>query len=1005
MGKRNYAKAPKYKRRRARLLEVGELFGNAALSVPVLAPTEQIGIPLLSTSSIPSVADQNIGPLLDDDTDENDDDLLAMAGHDNQNSSLINQGLEPESPASLPPNTMDTFQPGNNVQLGMDLLDLCTETKVPLQTYDKIIRIFKKHCPIETDKKWWKSIPTRDKLLTLLKTKVPTVNPTLHQVTSDPHDILTKYPFLSQLLDLFSHPHFQEIESCCVNSDTESRFLKYQPADDEGLSDLVCGKWYEDTYDLRIGDQPLFHDPVSQQDYHNWLVPLKFYNDKTGVTAMEGSYSLEPLVFTVCVLRRHVLQSEDAWRHLGFIPSKTVKTRNGEESLAFTHQCLSILLEDLIHLQRNPPLVTLCLFGEEHRVRLVLEVACVLGDQVSQDTHCCRKQSNAGGAGRVHRSCLASYISGGPPQSEDGCIRLSKELVEDLCETVWCHENEEMRATTLLQFPAEEQQKKAAKLMDLRSKVARDILGSVLTMYPVKNAWSNVSFGSNYNGIYRATLDDPMHYNSSGLFSYLGEIAFKSLLPSEAKLVEQYLREDASDRSSNRCNLPKGKFSSGFTNCTLLTASEKVGLIHTLYHSLATKRVADIYKVSILRQQQKYLNFKCFQTTSLEKEVSEPILAKLIGDKYYFKAGPTVNKESVPMKRDLENIQDMLKRLNRIGMLKVVSDVIPHFDSLQTEYLLQILWDRLSQKNLTDLDGPPTLVMETVQATRLCRLSVYLSKQVMMPDVLPQKTSHLPPVIVIQRNLDKHCFDKPTVAGNGNTTAILTDVEGFRDVLEQALIYFSLVHEFHELPSHLQQDLPSLKTKIDQLLVNITNNIYRGDNSTDTFTCKIHAHYHITDDIKYFGPPIGYDASTGERNLKWWAKSISKTARKCGQAMFLEQTSKRVTDHRMLKRARNTVASARTGDISTDKIRNGVVNEGHWKYTRKLAHMRYNVISAVGYVIDFDIPANVSEDMLLTDQIRDVLRNDYNNEGEDVEAEIEIWRDITMPVVNGDDNI
>ena len=96
----------------------------------------------------------------------------------------------------------------------------------------------------------------------------------------------------------------------------------------------------------------------------------------------------------------------------------------------------------------------------------------------------------------------------------------------------------------------------------------------------------------------------------------------------------------------------------------------------------------------------------------------------------------------------------------------------------------------------------------------------------MMPDVLPRKTSHLPPVPnVIQRNLDKHCFDKPTVAGNGNTTATLTDVEGFCDVLEQALIYFSLVHEFHELPSQLQQDLPSLKTKIDQLLVNITNNI------------------------------------------------------------------------------------------------------------------------------------------------------------------------------------
>jgi hypothetical protein len=157
-----------------------------------------------------------------------------------------------------------------------------------------------------------------------------------------------------------------------------------------------------------------------------------------------------------------------------------------------------------------------------------------------------------------------------------------------------------------------DERRKMAKSLELRSKVARDILGSVLTMYPVKNSWTDISFGSNSNGIYRATLDDPMHYHSSGLFSYIGEIAFKSLLPSEATLVEQFLREDASVRSSNRYNLPKGKFTSGFTSCSLLTASEKVGIVHALYHSLATKRVADIYEVSILRQQQKYLNMKCF---------------------------------------------------------------------------------------------------------------------------------------------------------------------------------------------------------------------------------------------------------------------------------------------------------------------------------------------------------------------------------------------------------
>ena len=52
---------------------------------------------------------------------------------------------------------------------------------------------------------------------------------------------------------------------------------------------------------------------------------------------------------------------------------------------------------------------------------------------------------------------------------------------------------------------------------------------------------------------------------------------------------------------------------------------------------------------------------------------------------------------------------------------------------------------------------------------------------------------------------------------------------------------------------------------------------------------------------------MGYDAAKGERNLKFWAKEMSKTARKCGQAIFMEQTFKRVTDHLVLQQANNII--------------------------------------------------------------------------------------------------
>jgi hypothetical protein len=107
-------------------------------------------------------------------------------------------------------------------------------------------------------------------------------------------------------------------------------------------------------------------------------------------------------------------------------------------------------------------------------------------------------------------------------------------------------------------------EKQIMAVTQLRSQVARDILEKVFSSYPVKNARSRVSFGSNKDGIHCAAVDDPMHYNSSGLFSYLAEIAFGGLKPKEAKMLERYMREDCKERSSIPNLFPRGKYSSGF---------------------------------------------------------------------------------------------------------------------------------------------------------------------------------------------------------------------------------------------------------------------------------------------------------------------------------------------------------------------------------------------------------------------------------------------------------
>ena len=329
------------------------------------------------------------------------------------------------------------FVPGASLCLVIELLNMCTHAKVPLEFYNQVLRLFKNYAKEHSNHDHqvaWNSIPsTREKLLNELKAKIPCVQPHSYAVTST-NDIVPKFPFMDQLLDLLATPHFQDIGSCCFNVAEESRFLKYQPSPDEGLSELMGAQWYQETYDMRIGDSPLYVDPQSGETYHNLLCPIVFYNDKISVSAMEGSYSLEPLMFTVGLLRREVREKEGSWRHLGFIPCKSEKKKlkgvagkQAEQALAFNHQCLSILLEDLVTAQKDPPLLNLNFFGHNYKIRLILEVAFVIGDQLSQDTHCCRKKSNSGGAARIHRSCLMSFV-GAKETPQDPCKPIPKKV-------------------------------------------------------------------------------------------------------------------------------------------------------------------------------------------------------------------------------------------------------------------------------------------------------------------------------------------------------------------------------------------------------------------------------------------------------------------------------------------------------------------------------------------------------------------------------------------------
>jgi hypothetical protein len=80
--------------------------------------------------------------------------------------------------------------------------------------------------------------------------------------------------------------------------------------------------------------------------------------------------------------------------------------------------------------------------------------------------------------------------------------------------------------------------------------------------------------------------------------------------------------------------------------------------------------------------------------------------------------------------------------------------------------------------------------------------------------------------------------------------------------------------------------------------------IYRGDDTVDTDTCKIHTQWHAN---RYFGGPMQSNMETGERGLKTWAKKVARTALKHGRDVFTQSTSNHVGEMLLLNTASELV--------------------------------------------------------------------------------------------------
>jgi len=122
-------------------------------------------------------------------------------------------------------------------------------------------------------------------------------------------------------------------------------------------------------------------------------------------------------------------------------------------------------------------------------------------------------------------------------------------------------------------------------------------------------------------------------------------------------------------------------------------------------------------------------------------------------------------------------------------------------------------------------------------------------------------------------------------------------METFISFVEYILCYHAWCHYSCNLPREMQEDKELISFSTRMVVQYFDTIIYRGDNTVDSGTCKIHSQMH---NMNFFGDLMQYNMETGERGLKIWAKSVLRMAVKHGHDKFTRSTANHVGDRLLL---------------------------------------------------------------------------------------------------------
>ena len=740
------------------------------------------------------------------------------------------------------------------------LMDLLDNAGCPLNTYEQVVSLLKKQEKLGFS---YSQAHSRDKLLSLLRQKFHC--PRIHSKIISKSEVFF-FPFVEMLQDLadtaWNHLHMITPETCGQSNDDE----------------LWNSNWMNETFGL-----PTYMNFNSDTDV---MLPIILYLDKTGTDVLQR-YSLEPLLFTTAALNRESRENRRFWRHLGFIPSSKI-SEDSKDSLQFYHQCLEVILSGLKFAQQHPPILRIKTApdGRRRNRRAYLPIMIILGDQLSQDTLCCRRKANSGGAGRVHRSCMCSYLT--TDDHEANCETVPKDLIHDMIrfssrsiaemEGIIDQENRIKDKTSTKNIHSS-----TMRFFRKQKHMFSIILSKPFTTHPVVSAFHELDFGGWKGGVYDATFDDFMHSFEEGMMENIGTTLFDGLVSSETDRIEGLMIPLlTSTRSSVRSAYPRWRLQKGFSRQTLMTMGERVGSVFSIALALHHREISKIFHDGHARQRAKYTTFP---------DSSKDDQHELFYEQYMHTLTPEACKNTVT---------HLLRHGFDINLLESmdpfqINQLIYHTSSIfeKTSYPESYPESKIIEGMYRDIGAKPRLEPRLMN-------KVFSALNPKKEQIF--RRHRLVPVSLV---VPKHHCKKPKQKGDGSTSAFLgTHVPSLILFLEYTLCYHSFCKYSSTLPPALRQDIELIDHSGRSLLAYFSRMIYRGDATIDSRTTKIHAQRRLGHNFRSLGNVMHGCCEVGERLLKTEAKKISRTAQQRGSTIFERQTCSRILDRHLLDKMR-----------------------------------------------------------------------------------------------------